>query len=123
MDSLSAEEQSRIIAMLNFDALGSGNVLGTLGDQELTDVVIESAMQGNIEIEVSPGLDGGSSDHASFANAGIPVIMFFSDDLSRLHTSEDTLEFINPDLPGSAARLALDLLDSIDSEPSPLELF
>ena len=60
VDSLSTEEQSRIIAMLNFDALGSGNVLGTLGDQVLTDGLIESATQRNIEIEVSPGLDGGS---------------------------------------------------------------
>ena len=57
---------------------------------------------------------GGSSDHASFARVGVPVIAFFSDDFSRLHTADDTLEFINTSLLGDVARLALALLGSPD---------
>jgi hypothetical protein len=43
--------------------------------------------------------------------------MFFSDDSSRIHTTQDTLDFINPDLPGGAARLGLDLLDALANSP------
>ena len=120
VNSLTDEEQGQIIAMLNFDALGSGNKLGTLGNRELTDMVVQHGRERGIDVEVSPGITGGSSDHASFANAGVPVVMFFSDDSSRLHTPEDTLEFINPKLPGDAARLALDLLNSIHQNLLPL---
>jgi aminopeptidase YwaD len=113
VDSLSPEEQDQIIAMLNFDALGGGNNIVVLGDQELTRLVVEHGASREIDVEVSPGLRGGTSDHASFAQVGIPVIMFTSDDSSLIHTPQDTLESINPQLPGNAARLALDLLDSL----------
>ena len=116
VDSLSEEELGQTIGMFNFDALGSGNSLGILGDQDLTDLVVENGMKRGIDVEVSPGLTGGSSDHASFANVGIPVVMFFSDDFFRLHTPEDRLEFINPILPGNAARLALELLEELTGQ-------
>ena len=61
----------------------------------------------------SRGMGGGGSDHLSFSRAGIPVIFFFSDDFTRLHTPQDVLEFINPQLPGNAAWLALKLLESL----------
>ena len=114
VNSLSEEEQSRIIAMFNFDALGSGNSLGILGNRKLTDLVVENGKERGIDVEVSLGLTGGSSDHASFGRVGVPVIAFFSDDFSRLHTPDDTLEFINTSLLGDVARLALALLGSPD---------
>ena len=114
VSSLSDEEQGQIIAMFNFDALGSGNRLGILGNQELTDLVVENGKERGIDVEVSLGLTGGSSDHASFGRVGVPVIAFFSDDFSRLHTPDDTLESINPSLLGDVARLALALLGSPD---------
>jgi aminopeptidase YwaD len=117
VDSLSNEERGQILAMLNFDALGSGTSLGALGDPDLIDIVVEQGRRQGIEVEVRPGLQGSSSDHASFASAGVPVIMFFSNDSSRIHTPQDTLEFINPDLPGGAVRLGLDLLGALASSP------
>jgi aminopeptidase YwaD len=113
VESLSAEEQEQIIAMLNFDALGSGDNLVVLGDQELTNLVVEHGIRREIDVEVSPGLRGASSDHASFAQVGIPVVMFLANDSSLIHTPQDTLESINPQLLGNAAALALALLDSL----------
>jgi aminopeptidase YwaD len=113
VESLSAEEQEQIIAMLNFDALGSGDNLVVLGDQELTNLVVEHGIRREIDVEVSPGLRGASSDHASFAQVGIPVAMFLANDSSLIHTPQDTLESINPQLLGNAVALALALLDSL----------
>ncbi|HZA23702.1 MAG TPA: M20/M25/M40 family metallo-hydrolase, partial [Dehalococcoidia bacterium] len=92
VDSLSDEERDQIVAMLNFDALGSGTGLVVSGGPELTDIVVEQGRRRGIGVEVSPGLRGGSSDHASFASAGVPVLMSFSDDSSRIHTTQDTLD-------------------------------
>jgi aminopeptidase YwaD len=113
VESLSAEEQEQIIGMLNFDALGSGDNLVVLGNQEFTNLVVEHGTRREIDVEVSPGLRGATSDHASFAQVGIPVVMFLSNDSSLIHTPQDTLESINPQLLGNAASLALDLLDSL----------
>jgi aminopeptidase YwaD len=113
VESLSAEERDQIVAMLNFDALGGGNNLVVLGDRELTSLVDEHGISREMDVVVTPGLSGGTSDHASFAEVGIPVIMFTSDDSSLIHSPQDRLESISPELPGNAARLALDLLDSL----------
>jgi hypothetical protein len=58
------------------------------------------------------GLRGGSSDFASFREAGVPYLMFFGDDVSRIHTERDTLEFVQPEMLGGVAAVAAALLQS-----------
>ena len=111
VESLTSEERRQIIAMLNFDSLVGGNRLLASGASELTSQVAEAGRRQGIQFRGSRGLQGGGSDQASFASVGIPVIFFFSDDFSRIHTPEDTLEFANPRLLGDTAKLALALLD------------
>lgn len=113
VESLSNEEKTSIIAMLNFDALASGPVTGILGDFNLTRKIIDYAEEHelNVKRRLSLGPTGGSSDHASFRAVGVPVIFFLADDFSRIHTSQDTLEFVQPDLMGTSAALAIGLLD------------
>ena len=113
VNSLPSDEPRRTIAMLNFDALGSGDGLGVTGASDLTNLVVEHAASLGIEVRRSRGFAGASSDHASFARVDIPVIVFFSDDFSGIHTPQDTIELINPTLLGDAARLALALLTSL----------
>ena len=113
LDSLTNSELARIRAMFNFDALGTGN-FGLLGNRELTGLAEELAATHRIDAMVRPGLEGGDSDHSSFANEGIPVLMFFGDDFSRIHTPADTLELVSPEILGSASALALALLSSQD---------
>ncbi len=111
VNSLSSEQQGQVIAMLNFDALGNGSSLGARGDAMLTRPVMEDAQARGIELRLRQSGGRGGSDHASFAEVSIPNIFFSSNDFSRLHTPEDTLESINPQLLGDAVRLALNLLD------------
>jgi Zn-dependent M28 family amino/carboxypeptidase len=110
VDSLSGGQRDEIIAMLNFDALGGGESLEILGDTPLVDRAAELAQ--NEGIVVSKGRDrrGSSSDRASFRRSGIPVLMFSAQEFSRIHSADDTLEHVNPDLLLDTVRLAVSLL-------------
>ena len=54
-----------------------------------------------------------SSDHAPFSEAGIPTVFFLADDISRIHSAEDTLEFVRPELLGGSAVLGIALLAAL----------
>ncbi|MEK7806144.1 MAG: M28 family metallopeptidase, partial [Chloroflexota bacterium] len=112
VDSLSAAEQGRVKAMLNFDALANGERLGIVGSSKLTGLALEERTALGIDVRASAGLQGGGSDHSSFSDVGTPVLMFFAEDFSRIHTLEDTIGAVNPRLLGDAAILALAVLRS-----------
>ena len=42
----------------------------------------------------------------------MPYLMFFGDDVSRIHTERDTLEFVQAEMLGGAAAVAAALLQS-----------
>jgi CO dehydrogenase/acetyl-CoA synthase epsilon subunit len=50
------------------------------------------------------------SDHASFADAGIPAIMFSAAPLTTYHTDADTIENMNPDTVVEIGRITFALL-------------
>ena len=112
--SLTEIQLNNTKVMFNFDALGTGERVEVLGTRDLTALAVEQGDAQKIDISVTRGLEGGGSDHQSFADAGIPVLMFFSGDFSRIHTPADTLEFVTPSLLGDAAQVALSLLKSED---------
>ena len=114
VDVLSDEELKEIKAMVNLDVVGSGEALRVTGDRWLTNHVSKAAARDGTAVTVSRGLRGGSSDHASFRDAWVPVIFFHADGTSRIHTPEDTMAFINPSLLEDTASLVLDLLESLD---------
>jgi len=111
VDSLSTEEQRQLLAMLNFDALGSGRRINVLGSSVLTGRVADIGASVDIAVRRVGGIEGASSDHASFDRIRTPNIMFASDDFSRIHTPDDALDSIEPRLLGEAAVLGLALLD------------
>ena len=117
VSALTEDERGEIKAMINLDVVGTGEGIRITGDSWLTGHVSETADREGIAVGLRGGMRGGSSDHASFREAGIPVIFFFADDVSRIHTPEDTLKYIDPSLLGDTASLVLDLLDSMDSLP------
>lgn len=110
--SLTEAELGRIRAMLNFDALGTGPQVAVLGDRVLTGLALEQGDAANIEVRSIAGLQGGDSDHSSFADVGVPVLSFFASDFSRIHTPRDTVDFVERDLMGDSAALALEILRS-----------
>jgi aminopeptidase YwaD len=111
--SLDAAEQDRIIAMLNFDALGSGS-LEIGGHFALAGRGLEIADE--IGIPAIQGIEppGASSDHASFRDAGIPSMFFFGSDFSLIHTPFDTIDAMDPKMMGQVAAITLGgLLDGL----------
>ena len=100
VESLSENELENNKAMLNFDALGTGSGVSVFGDGDITALVSDIGDQVNVDVAVTLGLRGGSSDFASFREAGVPYLMFFGDDVSRIHTGRDTLEFVQTEMLG-----------------------
>ena len=111
VDQLSEEEIDATVAMLNFDALGSGPTTATLGTLSLQRMVETYAEEQGIDIKIRYTMDWGSSDHAPFNEAGISHIFFLGEDFSRIHTPDDKLEFVETELLGSAAFLGMALLE------------
>ena len=116
VDQLSDEEIKSTVAMMNFDALGSGPTTATLGTLSLQQMVETYAEEQGIDIKIRYTMDWGSSDHAPFHEAGISHIFFLGEDFSRIHTPDDKLEFVETELLGSAAFLGMALLDMLAEE-------
>lgn len=111
VDSLTADEREAVIAMLNLDVPGSGNIAELEGTLDLVRQVLDIGDANGIDVKIGAVPAGGSSDHATFMEAGIPAVMFLADDLTRIHTPQDRTEFIQPERMGEAAVLAIGLLD------------
>ena len=111
LDALSAEERRQLVAMLNFDALGSGRIIQVLGSSQLSGRVSVIAAGADIEVMRVGEIQGATSDHASFDRFLIPNIMFASDDFSRIHTPDDNLDIVDPRFLGEAAALGIALLE------------
>ena len=110
--SLSGPELGRIRAMLNFDVVGTGARLSVDGQPELAELALELAADLGIEAEPGSLPPGASGDHEPFVRAGKPVLLFYGPDVSRIHTAEDRLEFVQPELLGGAFLVAEAVLRS-----------
>ena len=112
VQSLSDEELNNTKAMMNFDALGSGAGVSVFGSRDFTGLASELAGEIGVDMAVRRGISGGTSDFASFQVAGVPFLMFYGDDFSRIHSELDTIEFVQPELLGGATAIATALLRS-----------
>jgi hypothetical protein len=102
----------KIKVKLNFDALGSGSGSSIFGSSELTVLFKTTQSEAGEEVAVTRGISGGTSDFASFQNSGVPFLMFYGDDLTRIHLDRYTIEFVQPELLESAMAAAVALLQS-----------
>ncbi|MDE0140825.1 MAG: M28 family metallopeptidase [Caldilineaceae bacterium] len=112
VDQLSDEELDAIRVMINLDSVGSGTYLQGVGDRWLTRHVLEAADREGVPFTIS-SYDS-RSDQVSFGQAWLSTIVFFGNDISRINSPDDTIEFINPALLGDTAVLVLDLLASLE---------
>ena len=117
---MSQEEIDNTIAMLNFDAVGSGRTLQIAGDIQLTN---EATMIGkNLGMNLDTFSEGqwshlgGASDHGPFRLASIPVLFLISDDVSRINSPADEMGHINPELPGRAAEIGILMVEWLGEE-------
>jgi aminopeptidase YwaD len=113
VDALTEQDIEDIIAMLNFDAPGSGERLDFIGSRELTDYATDIAADIGAKAANAGLPEGVGSDHTPFHEAGVPVIFILADDLSRINSPRDDIEWINPTLMGWAADIGLQLLDRL----------
>jgi aminopeptidase YwaD len=113
VDSLDGPARRRIKAMLNFDMVGVGND-GWLfiGDANLQRQAQRVAS--TLEMTGALGaLRGASSDHASFTQSGIPAFMLYRTTDNLLHTPQDVIDRVRPELLEQAARLGVGMLEAI----------
>ncbi len=111
--SLTRAEQDSIVAMFNFDVVGTGEFAEVIGDDELVEAAIAHGAAHGVEVHRGVLIEGASSDHASFIDVGVPVSFFLADGLERIHSPEDKIEFVRPDLLGTASLLGIRLLDTL----------
>ncbi len=119
VDTLTEQEIEDTLAMLNFDVPGSGDHLDFIGSRELTDYATEIAESIGAEAARAGLPDSAASDHAPFHEAGIPVIFILANDLSRINSPADDIEWVNPTLMGWAAEVGIQLLDRLAEDSAP----
>lgn len=114
--SLAPGDVAGIIAMINLDAIGSGGSLAAGGAQSLVADSLRFASEMGIDLRPGREPDNASSDHAVFARVGIDILFFLGRDFSRIHSADDTIEFVEPQLLGDAANLSIAIIRAIASQ-------
>lgn len=118
VEHMSALERSSIAAMINFDMVGrlhdnSLIVSGTGTSTPWPDLLERS--RGELTIEASEG-GYGSSDQASFTEAGVPVLHFFTGPHEDYHRPSDDIERVNVQGAVRVGSLALRLVRLVMEE-------
>ena len=114
LEGMSEAEIENTLAMLNFDALGSGTALEVVGDDAL---VKEAIAVGESLGRYGTNVFGeeiwlcDSHDQMPFHRAGVPVLAIFSDDDSRINSPRDAIEHIERGLLGYGVQMGFALLD------------
>ncbi len=111
--SLDQDEIDSIVAMINIDVPGSGHSLEVIGDTTLAAEAVRYGREHGIPIRREQSLDGASSDHAPFREAGVPVLFVLADDLSRINSPRDNIQFVNPNRMGEAVAVVLNAIDAL----------
>lgn len=107
---MSADDVANTLAMLNLDVVGTGDRFETMGDFFLARDAAEVGE--TLGARVSPSSESGvTSDHAPFAERGIPALFLMANDLSRINSPQDEIRHVAPDLPQTAADITVGILD------------
>ena len=96
--------------MVNFDVAARGGAVELIGNPELVQQALALLEGHDIPAFASSLPPNTGSDHMSFAQAGVPVLMFSDGDLSLIHTPDDVFDEVEPvalDRIGDAAALVV----------------
>jgi aminopeptidase YwaD len=106
--SLSAGQLGSIEFMVNFDAVATG-ALQTGGSPDLVSDAIHVADVAGFPLAAEGVPPGAASDHTPFELAGTPALVIFGSDYSKIHSTDDTQQWINPALLGQASAIGIQM--------------
>lgn len=107
--------------MLNFDVTAIGTRVEVIGSPTLSEKALRLAAELGVPAVPSSLPPNASSDHASFAAAGVPVLFFTSGDFSTIHTPQDQFEGIDRGSIERVGKVGLASLRALVAELSPLD--
>ena len=109
-------ESENILAMINLDVVGTGDLTG-IGTEGLVELAVETAADIGFDLGTVDLGAGYGSDHIAFMLAGIDVIFLFADDVTYINSPQDTLEHLQPEPLAQSVELTLDIIERLaDSE-------
>lgn len=97
VSAITDKERQALRVMLNFDMVGIGTTWTLIGTDDLIQQGLAFADQAHIPAVAGKEPPGTGSDHASFFNAGFPVLFFFAGLDANYHTPNDLIGFISKD--------------------------
>jgi len=114
--NLSAEERKRVVAMINIDMVTVGSQLYIGGSPDLTKLAFGAANEvGAGDVQGLPADLNGASDHASFAQAGIPVLFLNRENDPNYHRAGDTTDKVLPDRLEQIGNIVIKVIDKINA--------
>jgi aminopeptidase YwaD len=116
VDALSDADRQSILAMVNLDMVGVGDLWHFGGTEDLVQRALGTANDLGARSAPMRGSLAGASDHASFLAAGIPAVFLYRAEDPNYHTANDRPEFVDPVALGQAGTIALSILDGLASE-------
>ena len=108
--TMSADDVANTLAMLNLDVVGTGDRFETMGDLAFARDAAEVGETLGARVSASSE-SGVTSDHAPFAERGIPALFLMANDLSRINSPQDEIRHVDPELPQTAADITVGVLD------------
>lgn len=113
---LTADEAQALRGMVNLDVVGTAGELSLIGSADLVDVARLQAEKLGIKAVPSSLPPNTGSDHMSFENAGVPVVMLYRDD-NLIHTPQDSIERVVPASLAETVAVALATLQALAPGP------
>ena len=105
-------ESENILAMINLDVVGTGELTG-IGTERMVELAVEMAADIGFELGTVDLGAGYGSDHIAFMLAGIDVIFLFADDVTYINSPLDTLEHLQPEPLAQSVELTLEIIERL----------
>jgi aminopeptidase YwaD len=113
---LTPAQKQTLKVMFNFDMVGVGDdYWGLIGSPDWQAKGIAVAQDLNMDAR-RYSLAGASSDHASFIDGGIPALMLYRLTDNLLHTPQDVIDRVRPDLLMQAAQFGVSIIESVSRD-------
>ena len=105
-------ESENILAMINLDVVGTGDLTG-IGTEGLVELAVETAADIGFDLGTVDLGAGYGSDHIAFMLAGIDAIFLFADDVTYINSPLDTLEHLQPEPLAQSVELTLEIIERL----------